>query len=69
MTCLGCKHFSIDTAIEDWSEWTPGQEFRMACANNIWKFDAYKEDTESFCKKLRMAKDCAYYVFDEKRAE
>lgn len=59
--CINCKHFRIITKVDDYSEWTTGNDFDMECLKNKWDFDPYLDDEKIFRKKLSTAKGCKYF--------
>ena len=59
--CWWCKYFYYKQASADYSEWTPGDSFGMACGKDHWTFDAYDTSQDEFGKILQTAATCVDY--------
>jgi len=60
--CINCIHFQVESGTPDYSELTPGDEFRMACVKGYWELRNWVDTTESYRKKIYTALECKDYV-------
>ena len=56
--CWECEHIIFNTAERDWSDVTPGDDFRLSCGKSYWEFEQYKDDLPDFRRKLESAETC-----------
>ena len=63
--CLYCSHFYVDIGSPRYSELTPGSNFEMSCAKNVWLFNAFGQSQDAFRRTLERGLTCVHF---EKRA-
>lgn len=56
--CLDCKHFWLDNAMPNYSEYTPGHGMSFECEKHKWKFDHYADDKAKMKGVLETAREC-----------
>ena len=59
--CWGCKNFTYATGCPSYSEYTPGENFRISCEFNRWTFDPHSTSQEDFEKIINYAQKCDRY--------
>ena len=67
--CYECKHMWITEAEAGYSEYTPGNDFRMLCIASHWTFDIWDVNKHTFRDILRTAQRCPDYVPDPAMVE
>jgi len=60
--CWWCKYFRYISAMQDWSDLTPGNDFGMVCHKSKWTFDAFESTQEDFRKCITAARTCSEFV-------
>ena len=67
--CLYCEHCVLSLSTPDWSDWTPGNEFKLWCSKNHWDFDPYATSKLSMAESLRKAMTCTDYALSAEAKE
>lgn len=60
--CWFCTEFLYENAYPDYSEYTPGEDFRMLCLKRHWEFSASHTSQADFAKMLASARTCSDFV-------
>jgi hypothetical protein len=62
IVCYFCAYIHIDEGHPPYSEYTPGENFKMYCGNGKWMFSVY-DDEKHLAKCLQTAKNCSFFKF------
>ena len=62
--CLFCEHFYIVMSSPGYSEYTPGEEFKMSCDREVWEYQKYGDEND-YLRCIVMAQCCEQYVFNK----
>ena len=57
-TCLFCKHFTVWSAEQGYSTWTPGSDMDIECGKSRWDIDNYEANAELFRREMLRGIDC-----------
>lgn len=57
--CWFCKHIRFSNADPGYSEYTPGSDFALGCAQGYWQYDQYDDGLDEFRLQLEAAERCA----------
>lgn len=62
-TCIDCSQWQWENAEPDWSEITPGAEWRSFCRAGVWYLSGCDGATESDWRRhLKMAATCSKFT-------
>lgn len=64
--CIFCTQFRFRTGDYGYSEYTPGSNASMECAEDVWDFDFMSNTQEEFVETLRTAETCEHFVYVDK---
>lgn len=56
--CIDCQKWVCFTAEPDYSDVTPGLDFRMYCKQGRWELDPYRDAEERIGEYFHMADGC-----------
>lgn len=64
-TCILCQHFHFDGGEPDYSEETPGTDWKCLCIKSHFHLDGYSACDDDFRDELLRAETCADFQLSD----